>query len=123
GVNGLEPSRAPIIERVLALRDSKQVLPALDTALGLTALLHCGYRGPEVHDAALALLRGQHRTGEWPRQVLYYSGAPRRFCFCSEELTTGFCLEALPLYPAAFQGQDDRSGKHFALRCPSAPYG
>ncbi len=115
GVNGLEPSRAPIIERVLALRDSKQVLPALDTALGLTALLHCGYRGPEVHDAALALLRGQHRTGEWPRHVLYYSGPPRRFCFGSEELTTGFCLEALALYQAAFQGQDDRSGKNFAL--------
>lgn len=34
----------------------------------------------------------------WPRASLYYSGPKKRYAWGSEELTTGFCLEALLRY-------------------------
>jgi hypothetical protein len=39
--------------------------------------------------------------GEWARAVLYYGGPKRYYGWGSEELTTGFCLEALLRYRAA----------------------
>jgi len=36
--------------------------------------------------------------GSWPRATLYYSGPKKLYGCGSEELVTGFCLEALLHY-------------------------
>ncbi|MCA1632273.1 MAG: hypothetical protein LC802_00805 [Acidobacteria bacterium] len=44
------------------------------------------------------LLAEQLADGEWPRAALYYGGPKKFYGWGSEELTTGFCLEALLRY-------------------------
>ncbi len=39
--------------------------------------------------------------GSWPRAALYYSGPKKLYGWGSEELITGFCLEALLRYQIA----------------------
>jgi hypothetical protein len=44
------------------------------------------------------LLATQRDGGEWPAIPFYYAGPTNPAGFGSEELTTGFCLEALLRY-------------------------
>jgi hypothetical protein len=70
----------------------------LDTALGISALSNLGIE-PELCERACAWLADvQSSDGSWPPEPFYYAG-PRRDPplprWGSQELTTGFCLEAL----------------------------
>ncbi len=78
---------------------------ALDVALSIAARLYCG----AVPPASLvgALVTSQSPDGSWPRAPVYFGGRERRRDgtlapahpdtphWGSEEMTTGFCVEAL----------------------------
>ncbi|HEX8116787.1 MAG TPA: hypothetical protein VF521_05905, partial [Pyrinomonadaceae bacterium] len=67
----------------------------LDTALAACALLNWGAAPTELERAFKHMLEAQRQDGSWPRAVLYYGGPKKYYGWGSEELTTGFCLEAL----------------------------
>jgi len=100
GIGPLEPIRKPIIERIIdtVQDDSSFGNGVLDTALGIISLIKLGYRGELLKGATSYLLSRQSEYGEWPRWALYYGGSKKLQNYGSEELTTGFCLEALSLY-------------------------
>lgn len=70
----------------------------LDTALAACALLNWGESPPELARAMRYLLQAQRADGAWPRAVLYYGGPKKYYGWGSDELSTGFCLEALLRY-------------------------
>ncbi|HEX8131725.1 MAG TPA: hypothetical protein VF527_21700 [Pyrinomonadaceae bacterium] len=72
----------------------------LDTALAVCALLSWRSAPPELERALSFLLDRQRAEGDWPRAALYYGGPKKYYGWGSEELTTGFCLEALLRYRA-----------------------
>jgi hypothetical protein len=96
----LEPIRNPIIERILNTiqKDGSFANGVLDTALGIVSLIKLGYHGEALQNAIKFLIDTQSAYGEWPRWALYYGGSKKLQNYGSEELTTGFCLEALSLY-------------------------
>ena len=99
GINKLKPCRQPIVERILAKagKDGRLGNTVLDTALSLCTLLNFNYEGQAVDEAVWFLLNNQRKSGEWERWRLY-GGPSMTVGWGSEELTTGFCLEALALY-------------------------
>jgi hypothetical protein len=68
---------------------------ALDTALAICAVHNWKSSQPALVRAIRFLIDTQRTTGEWPKSVLYYGGPKKYYGWGSEELTTGFCLEAL----------------------------
>lgn len=70
----------------------------LNTALATCALLSWRSSPPEMEHAVRFLLAEQRADGSWPRAALYYSGPKKLYGWGSEELITGFCLEALLHY-------------------------
>lgn len=70
----------------------------LDTALALCTMLSLQVAPPHLDRAARHLLAEQTPTGAWPRSMMYYGGPNRAVGWGSEELTTGFCVEALQRY-------------------------
>lgn len=100
GVKELEPSKLPMTERILSLvrADGSIGDSALDTAMGIISLIHLDHDSPVLDAAVQALVRSQNTYGEWPRWSIYYDGREKLQCFGSEEITTGYCLEALSRY-------------------------
>lgn len=100
GVHELEPIRKPIIQRTLAAvnTDGSIGASALDTALALITLIKLNYTSVEVDNAIKYLLSNQCEYGNWLRWAIYYGGPKKLQCYGSEEITTGFCIEALSLY-------------------------
>lgn len=74
----------------------------LETALTACALLSWGSAVPELGRAVNFLVAAQRPGGDWPRAALYYGGPKKFYGWGSEELTTGFCLEALARYRQSF---------------------
>ncbi|MCA1631247.1 MAG: hypothetical protein LC785_16920, partial [Acidobacteria bacterium] len=74
---------------------------ALETALAVCALLYWESSAPELERGVRFLLDAQAAEGHWPRAALYYGGPKKYYGWGSEELTTGFCLEALLHYRRA----------------------
>lgn len=103
GISALEPAKQPIIDRILATIQENGAMgdSILDTALGIIALINFNYRSPVLTKAINYLLNNQQSHGNWIRWAVYYGGPKKLSCFGSEELTTGFCLEALTLYAIA----------------------
>ena len=103
GVIKLEPARQPIIQRILATAQPTGQLgkSVFDTALAVTTLLNLGCTAPAVGKAVNFILQTQSAFGEWPRWLFYYGGPKLLQGWGSEEITTGFCLEALARYRAA----------------------
>lgn len=97
----LEECRMLIIERILATQqdDGKLGVSSLDTALGISSLMYlrCSDQNA-IEKSVLYLLGRQSKNGDWSRRLFYYGGPKRIVGWGSEELTTGFCLEALGLY-------------------------
>lgn len=97
GVEGLEPMRQTMRERVLSsFQDDGSVEGhPLDTALMVCTLLnlHCPEDIPAK--AIEFLLSQQKPQGSWAKRLLYHGGRKRIMGWGSEELTTGFCVEAL----------------------------
>ncbi len=102
GITKLEPLRQPIIDRIRARAqpDGRLGDTLVDTAWAVCSLLNLGSYPPELPAAISYLLRTQKPHGEWPRWLVYYGGPKRRQGWGSEEITTGFCLEALARYQA-----------------------
>jgi hypothetical protein len=61
-------------------------------------LLNWRRSSPELDHAIRFLLREQRADGSWPRASFYYSGPKKIYGWGSEEVITGFCLEALLRY-------------------------
>lgn len=97
----LEESRTTMIKRILDTQQENGKLGTspLDTALGISSLLflQCNDRSA-VDRSVVYLLNEQQKDGDWSRRLFYYGGPKKIVGWGSEELTTGFCLEALNLY-------------------------
>lgn len=102
GIDKLAPACQPIIARMLATAqpDGQLGKSILDTALGITTLLNLGYAGPALDSAVAHLLGAQAAPGNWARWLFYYGGPKLLQGWGSEEVTTGFGLEALARYRA-----------------------
>jgi hypothetical protein len=100
GIIELEAIRRPIIERILSQINSDGSIgqSALDTALAIISLMKLNYHESEVTHAIEYLLHNQGEYGNWPRWAIYYGGPKKLQCYGSEEITTGFCIEALSFY-------------------------
>lgn len=103
GIRRLEPLRQPIIDRILAQAqpDGRLGNTLADTAWAVCSLLNLGAYPPELAAAVHCIRQAQSPLGEWPRWLLYYGGPKLLVGWGSEEMTTGFCLEALVRYRAA----------------------
>lgn len=102
GVAALGPMREEAVRRIVAAArpDGSIGDNCLETALAACALLSWGSRPPELERAVVFLLEAQREGDDWPRAALYYGGPKKYYGWGSEELTTGFCLEALLRYRA-----------------------
>lgn len=100
GITQLESVRSIVLERLLTHQQPDGLFgkSVLQTAQALSALLY--WRGPAVtiEQTANVLVNHQARYGNWPRATLFYGGPQLAIGWGSEELTTGFCLEALAAY-------------------------
>lgn len=103
GAASLAPLRGEIVRRIAARARPDGAIgdSELDTALAACALLAWGEVAPELDRAIEYLLARQMEGGEWPATAMYYGGPKKYYGWGSEELTTGFCIEALARYQAA----------------------
>ncbi|RNL52536.1 prenyltransferase/squalene oxidase repeat-containing protein [Pedobacter jejuensis] len=103
----LQAIREPIIQRILhtTKKDGSFGESVLDTALGIIVLLNLDYDISNLDNAINYLIDAQEKYGEWPRRAVYYGGPKKLQCYGSEELTTGFCLEALSLYQQSIKNE------------------
>jgi hypothetical protein len=100
GVGAFDEVRGGSVERIVgaARPDGSIGVGVLNTALAACALLYWRSHRPELERAVRFLLAEQRADGSWPRAAVYYSGPDKHYGFGSEELVTGFCLEALLHY-------------------------
>lgn len=105
GISAFASVREEIIGRIVgaANPDASIGSNVLDTALAVCALLYWKSLAPELERAVKYLLAQQGPLGAWPRAALYYGGPKKYYGWGSEELTTGFCLEALAHYRLMLQ--------------------
>lgn len=100
GVAGLEVIREEMCERLVAAQaaDGRIGDGPLDTALAVCALSDWDCRDREAAAACAYLESVQGQGGSWPPAAMYFAGPqldPPLPRWGSEELTTGFCVEAL----------------------------
>ncbi len=100
GMKAFESVREESVGRIVAAAAADGSIGdgVLDTALAACALLNWKSSPPELGRAVSFLLGAQGAAGDWPRETLYYGGPKKHYGWGSEELTTGFCLEALLRY-------------------------
>lgn len=100
GVEALGTVRDEAVARIVAAArpDGSIGGGVLNTALSVCALLYWRRSPPELGRAVRFLLASQRADGSWLRASVYYSGPKKLYGWGSEELITGFCLEALLHY-------------------------
>lgn len=102
GIKDFECIRAAVVDRILAAAQPNGQIGAhlLDTALAVCSLFNwgIGQSSPVLERAVQLLVKEQTEPGAWQKFPLYYGGPKRYFGWGSEELTTGFCIEALTRY-------------------------
>jgi hypothetical protein len=105
GARALGGMRDDIVQRIVAHARADGAIgdTELNTALAACALLAWNSAPPELERAINYLLNRQLPGGEWPATAMYYGGPKKYFGWGSEELTTGFCLEAVARYRARHQ--------------------
>jgi len=105
GVRALESVRDIIVERIERAAGAEGLIGenSLDTAMAICALLNWGSNSPLVPGGVRHLLSSQNQDGSWPKLVLYYGGPKKYYGWGSEELTTGFCLEALSRFRETYK--------------------
>lgn len=96
GIGCFQKNREKILESILK-KEKDFLKKDLETALALNALFNFNYQGEEIEIGIDYLLKRQLKNGAWRRGVLFLGPFPYRY-YGSEELTTGFCLEALQKY-------------------------
>lgn len=100
GILKLEPIVEPIIKRLLSKvkPDGRIGDTILDTAWAICTILNFNYKCDELKHAVDFLIKNQSENGCWPRWIAYWGGPQKLKGWGSEELTTGFCLEAIARY-------------------------
>ncbi|MBO0952561.1 hypothetical protein [Fibrella forsythiae] len=95
-----EGVRSLVLERLMTFRQPNGGFgeSLLETAQALSALSAWGGKPEIIRQAANVLLAGQQYYGEWPRALHFYASLGSPLGWGSEELTTGFCLEAIMAY-------------------------
>lgn len=98
-IKELEPVKEHIVKRILARNnpDGSFNSSALETALAISTLLNFEYNG-NLTSPVEFLINAQQSSGCWDRQIFFYSGRSKVVGWGSEELCTGYCLEALETY-------------------------
>lgn len=109
GAASLQGMRDEVVRRIVARArpDGSIGDTELDTALATCALLAWGSAPPELEHAVAFLLARQGPAGDWPATAMYYGGPKKYYGWGSEELTTGFCVEALARYRLATGGESN----------------
>ncbi|WOD43415.1 hypothetical protein [Hwangdonia lutea] len=107
GFTELNTIKNEIIDRILEKQnpDGSFGVSVLDTALGVSSLIYSGYKGIEIEKGIKHIIETQHEYGNWDRWAFYYGGPKKLSCFGSEELTTGFCLEALANFKNLYKSE------------------
>ncbi len=105
GVISLEPSKDCIISRIVGRqRRDGSFGSELLTALAISGLLNYSWTDWVLLGCGVeSLMDTQRSDGSWSRRAYYAGPPPPGPCaawFGSEELTTGFCLEALVRFQA-----------------------
>lgn len=105
GMNVFERVKDSLTYRITALANPDGSIgdTDLDLALAICSLLNFGHRSSLLDNAVAALIKTQGASGNWQRSAFYYAGPQHAgpvsyHGWGSEELTTGFCLEALIRY-------------------------
>jgi len=103
GVRAFEPVGGTIVERIKSYAHLNGVIGnhILHTALAACALMDWQDRNDHstvLDNAIQAILCARNSSGGWKKCPFYYSGPSKKLAWGSEELTTGFCLEALSRY-------------------------
>ncbi|PWT78435.1 MAG: hypothetical protein C5B59_01735 [Bacteroidetes bacterium] len=102
-VKQLEPGREIVVKRIYDNynEDGSVGSSVLSTAMGLSALMNFENKDERIENVVNYILRSQHKTGYWDRNVFYYGGQSKKLGWGSEELTTAQCIEALYKYKAS----------------------
>lgn len=100
GIRAFEPLQDTIIGRIKSYARPDGVIGnhILHTAQAACALMDWRDNSTVLDDAIQAILRARESRGGWRKLPFYYSGWAKKLAWGSEELTTGFCLEALSRY-------------------------
>lgn len=100
GITELDVIKKDIIHKTLKKQnpDGSFGESVLETALAVSSLLYSGYREKKLEKSIEYIIKTQSEYGNWDRWAFYYGAPKKPTCFGSEELTTGFCLEALTLF-------------------------
>lgn len=99
-IKELEPARNTTVEWIYAsLKDDGSFGDSiLDTALAISTLVNFGHKDKILDQAVHILLNSQNASGCWERNIFSYSGPSKVVGWGSEEMVTGYCLEALHKY-------------------------
>jgi hypothetical protein len=100
GIRAFESMRDTIVTRIksYAHRDGVIGSHILHTALAACALMDWSDHSTVLDDAIQAILHAMLPDGGWGKFPIYFSGRSKKIVWGSEEVTTGFCLEALSRY-------------------------
>ena len=102
GIRAFEAVGDTIVGRIKSYAHSDGAIGdhILHTALAACALMDWKDRSAVLDNAIRAILCARNSSGAWKQCPFYYSGPSKKLGWGSEELTTGFCLEALSRYRA-----------------------
>lgn len=100
GVRAFEAVGDTIVARIKSYAHPDGVIGShiLHTAQAACALMDWKDHSTVLNNAIQAILCARESTGGWQKLPFYYSGPSKKLAWGSEELTTGFCLEALSRY-------------------------
>jgi hypothetical protein len=100
GIRAFETVRDPIVARIKSCARSDGTIGhhILHTAQAACALMDWKDHSTVLDGAIQAILGARDSRGGWKRCPFYYSGPSKKLGWGSEELTAGFCLEALARY-------------------------
>jgi len=100
GIRAFEAVGDTILARIKSYAHPDGVIGShiLHTAQAACALMDWKDHSTVLDDAIQAILRARSPNGGWQKLPFYYSGPSKKLAWGSEELTTGFCLEALSRY-------------------------
>ncbi len=100
GIRAFEAVGGTIVARIKSYAHPDGVIGnhILHTAQAACALMDWGDHSTVLDNAIQAILYARDSSGGWQKLPFYYSGPSKKLAWGSEELTTGFCLEALARY-------------------------
>jgi len=99
GVEALGAVKSTVTDTLERMLDTNgECSNPLDTALAACTLLNFNHQSEALHKAIRSLVETQKSDGAWLRVPLYYGDPKKYYGWGSQELTTGFCVEAIARY-------------------------